>query len=152
MAKDTSSNAFRRIDVDQFNEDNFKDEDGPAVPDNRGGPSSSEVESLIQSGRNADALKSVLSSAPIGNKNQTEKDAALALVLRVLLSTKTNQIEECVKQLDNDQKDILMKYIYRGFEEPSEGSSAQLLVWHEKTFASAGIGCIVRVLTDRKKV
>ena len=73
MAKDTSSNAFRRIDVDQFNEDNFKDEDGPAVPDNRGGPSSSEVESLIQSGRNADALKSVLSSAPIGNKNQTEK-------------------------------------------------------------------------------
>ena len=73
MAKDTSSNAFRRIDVDQFNEDNFKDEEGPAVPDNRGGPSSSEVESLIQSGKNADALKSVLSSAPIGNKNQAEK-------------------------------------------------------------------------------
>ena len=76
----------------------------------------------------------------------------MTLVLRVLLSTKTNQVEECVKQLDNDQKDILMKYIYRGFEKPSEGSSAQLLTWHEKTFASAGLGCIVRVLTDRKQV
>ena len=80
------------------------------------------------------------------------QDAHLALVMRVLLSTKSSQVEDCVKQLDNDQKDILMKYIYRGFDNPSEGSSAQLLVWHEKTFASAGLGCIVRVLTDRKQV
>lgn len=152
MSKNTSSNAFRRIDVDQFNEDNFKDEEGPAVPDKFGGVSASEIESFIQSGNSVEALKAVLSAAPIGNKNQAEKDAALALVLRVLLSVKTNQVEGCVKQLDNDQKDILMKYIYRGFENPSERSSEQLLIWHEKTFASAGIGCIVRVLTDRKQV
>ncbi len=37
-----------------------------------------------------------------------------------------------VKQLDSDQKDVLMKYVYRGFEIPSEGSSAHLLLWHEK--------------------
>lgn len=147
-----STNTFRTVDVDQYNEDNFKDDDGPVVQDKRGGLSATEIESLIQKGNNVEALKAVLSSAPIGNKNQAEKDAALALVLRVLLSTKTNQVEECVKQLDNDQKDILMKYIYRGFETPSEGSAAQLLIWHEKTFASAGLGCIVRVLTDRKQV
>jgi actin related protein 2/3 complex subunit 5 len=152
MAKNTSSNKFRMVDVDQYNEDNFKDDDSAVVQDKRGGLSSSEVEALLQKGNNVEALKAVLTSAPIGNKNQAEKDAALALVLRVLLSTKTNQVDECVKQLDNDQKDILMKYIYRGFENPNEGSSAQLLVWHEKTFASAGLGCIVRVLTDRKQV
>ena len=80
------------------------------------------------------------------------QDAAAALVVRVLLSIKQNQVEPTVKELDNDQKDLLMKYIYRGFETPSEGSSAHLLLWHEKVLEAAGVGSIVRVLTDRKKV
>ena len=37
MAKNTSSSAFRKIDVDQYNEDNFKEDDndlgGPVGPD-----------------------------------------------------------------------------------------------------------------------
>lgn len=37
MAKNTSSSEFRKIDVDQFNEDNFKEDDadqgGPTGPD-----------------------------------------------------------------------------------------------------------------------
>lgn len=37
MAKNTSSSAFRKIDVDQYCEDNFKEEEieqsGPAGPD-----------------------------------------------------------------------------------------------------------------------
>lgn len=80
------------------------------------------------------------------------QDAALALVMRVLLSIKQTQVEETVKKLDNDQRDVLMKYIYKGFEIPSEGSSAHLLLWHEKTFAVSGVGSIVRVLADRKQV
>ena len=73
MSKNTSSNAFRRIDVDQFNEDNFKDDEGPALPDKFGGVSSNEIESLIQGGNNVEALNAVLSAAPLGNKNQAEK-------------------------------------------------------------------------------
>ena len=80
------------------------------------------------------------------------QDAAFSLVKRVLMSVKTNQIESIVKQLDNDQKDLLMKYIYRGFEEPTDNSSAQLLVWHEKVYDEAELGAIVRVMTDRKRV
>ena len=77
---------------------------------------------------------------------------ALALVMRVLLSIKSTSVDSAVKKLDSDQRDVLMKYIYRGFENPSEGSGAHLLLWHEKVFEEAGVGSIVRVLTDRKKV
>ena len=72
--------------------------------------------------------------------------------MRVLLSVKFAHMEEAVNSLDRDSLDILMKYIYRGFENPSEGSSGHLLAWHEKVHAVAGVGCIVRVLTDKKRV
>ena len=74
------------------------------------------------------------------------------VVMQVLLSIKSAQMEEAVNTLDRDQLDILMKYIYKGFETPSEGSSGHLLAWHEKVHAVAGVGCIVRVLTDKKRV
>lgn len=80
------------------------------------------------------------------------QDATLNLVMRVLLSIKSAQMEEAVSTLDQDLLDVLMKYIYRGFETPSEGSSGHLLAWHEKVHAVAGVGCIVRVLTDKKRV
>ena len=80
------------------------------------------------------------------------QDAAFQLVFRVLTSVKQNQVEGIVKTLDNDHKDLLMKYIYRGFENPTDNSSAQLLFWHEKVFDEADVGSIVRVLTDRKRV
>nr|SVE78591.1 EOG090X0HLA [Daphnia lumholtzi] len=128
--------AFRKIDVDQYNEDNYKeDECGES-----------------QSPPSIEALKTVLRNAPISSRNQMVKDAALNVVMQVLLSMKSSQIEEAVNALDRDHLDILMKYIYRGFETPSEGSSGQLLAWHEKVHAVAGVGCIVRVLTDKKRV
>ena len=56
----------------------------------------------------------------------------MQIVMRVLLSFKTSEIDSAVKSLDNTSLDILMKYIYRGFEFQTEGSSAQFLMWHEK--------------------
>jgi actin related protein 2/3 complex subunit 5 len=50
----------------------------------------------------------------------------------VLQSFKSAEIEDAVKSLDQNSIDTLMKYIYRGFEVPSEGSSALLLTWFEK--------------------
>jgi len=150
MSKNTKSSAFRRIDVDQYSEDNYREEvDNEPVT---AGPNAKEVTSLLSQNKNIDALKNVLANSPLGNQDQAVKDASLSLVLRVLLSFKTSGIEEAVKQLDNEARDVLMKYIYRGFEVPNEGSSAQLLVWHEKVFAVSGVGSIVRVLTDTKKV
>ncbi len=45
---------------------------------------------------------------------------------------KTSEIEKAINDLDKDAIDVLMKYIYKGFSEPSDNSSAVLLVWHEK--------------------
>ena len=60
------------------------------------------------------------------------QNKAVLLVTRVLSSFKSNEIDPCVKSLDSQTLDLLMKYIYKGFENPSEGSSGALLTWHEK--------------------
>ncbi|XP_067661675.1 actin-related protein 2/3 complex subunit 5-like protein [Haliotis asinina] len=149
MSKNTGASKFRRVDVDQYDDDRFQDEDNDVAEQ---GPNEGEVNTLLTQGKNADALKLVLSSAPVTTKNQNVKERASQLVVRVLTSFKSSEVEKAVKSLDARSIDVLMKYIYRGFENPSEGSSAVLLTWHEKTFAVGGLGSIVRVMTDRKKV
>lgn len=174
MAKNTSSSAFRKIDVDRYNEDNFKEDEidsNGVVPF----PDDAEITKLLNVGKNIDALKLVLENAPLGSKNHQAKvsnlnmiafigcviyvwlridtvfwlqEYALQLILRVLLSIKPHQMDGAIDSLNNiDLADILMKYIYRGFEMPSDGSSAHLLQWHEKVYARYGVGCITRVLT-----
>ncbi|EDW03292.1 actin-related protein 2/3 complex subunit 5-A [Drosophila grimshawi] len=150
MAKNTSSNAFRKIDVDQYNEDNFREDEGAdsaAV-----GPDETEITSLLTKGKSVEALLSALQNAPLRCKNQHVKDNALNITLRVLLSIKSTQIDQAIDSVEeNDLIDVLMKYIYRGFEIPTEGSSGHLLQWHEKAFAKGGVGCIVRVLSDTNR-
>lgn len=144
MAKNTFSSAFRKIDVDAYNEDNFKEDDTI----DKKGPDENEVTNLLNQGKTIEALQFVLQNAPLGSKNQQVKDQALNLTLRVLLAIKAGQMEAAIEQLEPDLLDVLMKYIYRGFEIPSEGSSGHLLLWHEKVFARGGLGSIARVLSD----
>jgi len=152
MAKNTRSAAFRKIDVDEFNEDNYKEDEPVELQTPVSGPDEREIAQLLSQGKGPEALRACLRSAPLGSKSQQVKDNATSVTLRVLMSIKASQVEESVKSLDPEMVDVLMKYIYRGFEIPSEGSSAHLLSWHEKAFAVGGLGCISRVLTDRKKV
>lgn len=46
MAKNTSSSAFRKIDVDQYNEDNFK-EDETDSGSQQSGPDENEITKLL---------------------------------------------------------------------------------------------------------
>lgn len=151
MAKNTISSAFRKIDVDQYNDDYYKEEEVNEPHSPPTAPDEQEIVNFINQGKHIEALRNLLRSAPAGT-NQNIKDAAFNLVLRVILSIKTSDIEKTIAQLDRDQIDMLMKYVYKGFENPSEGRSAHLLAWHEKVYSAGGIGSIVRVLTDRERV
>ncbi|XP_043275480.1 actin-related protein 2/3 complex subunit 5-A [Venturia canescens] len=149
--KDVTGTGFRKIDIDEYSENGFQDEENDGGAIGPTGPDESEILQLLTQGRNADALISVLKCAPLGSKNQQIKDNARNLAQKVLLSIKSNQMDDCLAQLDRDQVDVLMKYIYRGFEIPTKDSSAHLLVWHEKVYNINGIGSIMRVLADSKK-
>lgn len=146
MAKNTNSSAFRKIDVDQYNEDNFKDDE--QENQQLSGIDEGEINQLLMKQENMKALKICIENAPLLSKNQQQKDQALQITLRVMLSIKPSQIESALEVLDADSIDTLMKFIYRGFEFPSDGSSGHLLQWHEKVYAKSGVGSIVRVLTD----
>jgi len=152
MAKSNMNTAFRRVDVDQYEEEKYEDD----VETDTGvtGPSEPEVLAFLSKGRPGDALQYVLTNAPIVSKNQAVKDKAVQSVLKVLMAFKAAEMDGAIKTLDQSKIDMLMKYIYRGFELCSDGNGygAQLLVWHDKVFAVTGLGCIVRVLTDRKGV
>lgn len=49
MAKNTSSSAFRKIDVDQYNEDNFKEDDADQASSGMIVPDEAEINSLLNS-------------------------------------------------------------------------------------------------------
>lgn len=151
MAKNTNSSAFRKIDVDQYNEDNFKDDEQENQQPNGSSIDEGAINQLLLQQKNVEALKICLENAPLLSKNQQLKDQALQITLRVMLSIKPSQIDQAMETLDSESADTLMKYIYRGFEAPSDGSSGHLLQWHEKVFTKAGVGSIVRVITDTAK-
>uniref|UniRef100_A0A8C2LZQ1 Actin-related protein 2/3 complex subunit 5 n=1 Tax=Cricetulus griseus TaxID=10029 RepID=A0A8C2LZQ1_CRIGR len=117
------------VDVDEYDENKFVDEEDGG--DGQAGPDKGEVDSGLRQGNMTAALRA----------SQAVKDR-----------TGTNDIEKAVQSLDKNGVDLLMKYIYEGFESPSDNSSAMLLQWHKKALAAGGVGSVVCVLTARKTV
>ncbi|ETE59911.1 Actin-related protein 2/3 complex subunit 5-like protein, partial [Ophiophagus hannah] len=124
---------------------------GAGAAESNGGPGP-EVEAALRQGDLLRAFHAALRNSPVNTKNPVAKEQAQEVVLKVLTSFKSSEIEQAVNSLDSSGIDLLMKYIYKGFEKPTENSSAILLQWHEKALAIGGLGSIVRVLTARKTV
>lgn len=99
-----------------------------------------------------EAVVKALENAPIEKAFVSAKNIHTQTVMEAILAVKSNDISSVLSNLSNDQLDILMKYIYKGLSIPESFNSASLLSWHEKTLELAGLGSIVRVMTDRKTV
>ena len=74
----------------------------------------------------------VLDNAPVNSKDSNLKDAVAVLILRGMSQMRSSQIDSFVGGLNQTQLDMLMKYIYRGFQKPVDITNASLLLWHEK--------------------
>jgi len=149
MSKSSQSTNFRKVNVDELDEDRFQDD--TTTTEESVGPSEGDVQNLLNSKKSNDALKLILKDPPY-NASDKEKKRLMALLLRVLAQYKSNDVESAVKTLSSEEQDVLLKFIYKGFSEPSDSACGSLLSWHEKVVSVTGNGSIMRVLTDRKSV
>ncbi|CAG8555616.1 6740_t:CDS:2 [Acaulospora morrowiae] len=154
--------SFRNIDIDILDEEQLVQEElfefsegKPIEPEealSKVNTKGVEVRNLLTRGKTEDALATAIDNPPYGLNTTEAKDLNTKIVIEVLNSIKATDIPSLVKNLSSEQQDVLMKYIYRGMASPELYSSAMLLNWHEKLTEVAGVGCIVRVITDRKTV
>lgn len=90
------------------------------------------------------ALKAALKDPPVKCKNLDLKTRSAELVFRVLKSVSGKGMEKHSKNLNPEQQDNLMRYIYRGLSDPS--NAKDFLKWHAAVVNAAGLGVINRVL------
>ncbi|KAJ3139192.1 Actin- protein 2/3 complex subunit 5 [Geranomyces variabilis] len=153
--------AHRKVNVDQYaDEDIFVDENQTAQGSTAVSAQTEaevearagEVRNYLSRGDTPAAVIKALENPPAGREVTAVKDKNTATVMSALAAARSTDILSIVKSLDSKQTDVLMKYIYRGMASPELYNSAVLLAWHEKTVEVAGLGSIVRVLTDRRTV
>eukprot|EP00123_Amoebidium_parasiticum_P001627 comp12771_c0_seq1/m.7899 comp12771_c0_seq1/g.7899 ORF comp12771_c0_seq1/g.7899 comp12771_c0_seq1/m.7899 type:complete len:152 (-) comp12771_c0_seq1:107-562(-) len=151
MSKATTSTAHRKLDVDAFEEGVYVEDDTTA--DNAGAvdQKATSVRSFMRGGQNDKALKSAIADPPY-KAEKAVKDKNVKLVAEVLASFKSADIAGAVGALDENEKDTLLKFVYRAMEFPAETNTASLLAWHKAIVEAAGEGAIARVISDRKKI
>ncbi|KAF5329772.1 hypothetical protein D9619_009132 [Psilocybe cf. subviscida] len=153
--------AFRKIDIDIYDEDVLQESElyeadprDPAEVLDDAKQRQAAVRSLLAKNDIPGALTTILENAPYGPNVDDAKVITLQTLLTILNTTKSTDITGVIKSLSLDTQDTLMKYLYKGMAMPGWGdiSGSVLLGWHEKLTEVAGVGCIVRTMTDRRAV
>ncbi|KAH8548141.1 actin-related protein 2/3 complex subunit 5 [Umbelopsis sp. PMI_123] len=153
--------AFRRIDIDQYDEDIYSEDE--ILADAQSGRSVDEINSIVDAratdvrnlltrGNNTDALTKSLEDPPYGRNLENAKAKNIKTVIDVLNQFRANDIPTAIKGLNVDQQDVLMKYLYAALAKPEQFNSGMILSWHEKLTEVTGPGSIVRVMTDKRTV
>ncbi|XP_076895422.1 actin-related protein 2/3 complex subunit 5A-like [Bidens hawaiensis] len=107
---------------------------------------SRKIETLIKQYKPVDALTTALEGSPIKTKDERCKSANWLVVRRALMAIKG--VDLMFSSLDPEYYDILMKYLYRGLSTGDHSLCEQCLKIHEKLTQKAGLGCILRALSD----
>eukprot|EP00055_Hartaetosiga_balthica_P002525 m.4295 g.4295 ORF g.4295 m.4295 type:complete len:150 (-) comp2204_c0_seq1:1695-2144(-) len=148
MSKNTTSNKFRTVNVDEYDEDKFQDED---IGEETAAVNPSEIRRLLNAGNKTEALKTALTSAPLASRDTVAKDEHAKVMLEIFRAVKVSELTDIVKGLSQAESDVAMKYVYKGMEKPDDAYSNVLLAWHSQLTLHGGLGSIVRVLSDRKQ-
>merc|ERR1711974_189656 len=111
----------------------------------------SEINSLLNKGDAVGAVKAGLENPPTGTKNAEAKKVAADAVIAALAAVKDSEFDKLVTGLNADQQDVLMKYVYRALATPQPNAGSLLKLQGVLT-EKAGLGCVVRVLADRRTV
>ncbi|KAK9374370.1 actin-related protein 2/3 complex subunit 5 [Lipomyces chichibuensis] len=152
---------FRRIDIDVLDPENNIEPEYLIPPSIANLPPLSvpEIQSIGQSirgslsrGDHFGALQAALDQPPYTSSEEIKK-IHLATVLELLSTIKSSDMSRVVEKLSSEQRDTLIKYLYKGMSLPeTHGISGVLLAWFEKVTEMAGLGGIVRYLSDRRTV
>ncbi|KDR73966.1 hypothetical protein GALMADRAFT_250686 [Galerina marginata CBS 339.88] len=155
------ASAFRKIDIDIYDEDVLHEEElyeadprDPSEVLEDAKQRQGMVRGMLSKNDIPGALTVILDNAPYGPTVDEAKEITLQSLLTILNTTKAAEIPGVLKALSPDTQDTLMKYLYKGMAMPgwADISASVLLGWHEKLTEVAGVGCIVRTMTDRRRV
>ncbi|KAI8637545.1 actin-related protein ARPC5 [Parasitella parasitica] len=153
--------SWRRIDIDQYDEDAYTEEEilsefNTDIPPEQvislSQTRNTDVRNLLTKGDFNSALVRALEEPPYGQQVESAKAESTETVTEVLNRFRATDIPQVIKSLGAEQQDILMKYLYAGMSKPELFNPSVLLTWHEKLTEVAGNGCIVRVMTDKRTV
>lgn len=126
--------------------DTYIETESPEVIIGRIENKSRQVERLLRLPQYIEALETALHESPTQTRDERCKSANWLVVHRVLMASK--DIEGLLVGLNPELHDILMKYLYRGLATGDRITCDICLRLHEKLVEIAGIGCIMRVISD----
>ena len=113
----------------------------------------SEVDACLSRKDKKAAMQSALKNPPVASKDAALKDRNSAIVEKVFSSLNDSDAQGVVDALDSEALDVLMKYIYKVMGKIDKSINyALLLKMHAMVTSKAGVGTIVRSLTERKQV
>ncbi|CAI4039699.1 hypothetical protein SMKI_09G1070 [Saccharomyces mikatae IFO 1815] len=150
---------WRRIDIDAYDPESGRLTAADLVPPYQTTvtlqelqPRMNQLRSLATSGDSTGAVQ-LLTTDPPYSADTATKEQYFGSVLEALTQVRQADIGNVIKTLSDSQKDVLVKYLYKGMSVPQgQKQGGILLAWLEKVTQVSGVTPIVHYISDRRTV